>query len=114
VALASAAALAAALGRRINGFEGRHLSMSAAKITLAAAAMGAVCRLSSIAIHARIHGHRLPHLVDLGVSIPLGAGVFFVLARTLRVAELRTLEAACYTAVSHASRPEAGDPPARD
>jgi putative peptidoglycan lipid II flippase len=114
VALASAAALATALGRRIHGFEGRLLAMSAVKIILAALAMGAVCRVSSVAIHAGIHGNRLPHLVDLGVSIPLGAGVFYVLARTLRVAELRTLEAACYTAISHASRPEAGDPSARD
>jgi putative peptidoglycan lipid II flippase len=114
VALASAAALATALRRRMHGFEGRGLAISAAKITLAAAATGAVCRVSSVAIHAGIHGNRLPHLVDLGVSIPLGAGVFYVLARTLRVAELRTLEAACYTAISHASRPEAGDPSARD
>ncbi len=90
------------------------MAVSAAKIALAAFAMGAVCRASSLAIHAGVHGHRLPHLVDLGVSIPLGVGVFYVLARTLRVPELRTLEAACYTAISHARRPEAGDPPARD
>jgi len=114
VALAGAAALAIALRPRIKGLEGRRLAMSAAKITLAAAAMGGVCRVSSVAIHASVHGHRLPHLADLGVSIPLGAGVFYVLARTLRIPELRTLEAACYTAISHARRPEAGDPPARD
>ena len=114
VALAGAAALAIALRPRIKGLEGRRLAMSAAKITLAAAAMGGVCRVSSVAIHASVHGHRLPHLADLGVSIPLGVGVFYVLARTLRIPELRTLEAACYTAISHARRPEAGDPPARD
>ncbi|MGA2275782.1 MAG: murein biosynthesis integral membrane protein MurJ [Bryobacteraceae bacterium] len=114
VALAAAAALAAALRRRIKGIEGRRLAMSAAKITLAAVAMGAVCRVSSVMIHAGVHGHRMPHLADLGVSIPLGVGVFYVLARTLRIPELRALEAACYTAISHARRPEAGDPPARD
>jgi len=75
---------------------------------------GAACRISSVAIHAAVHGRRLPHLADLGVSIPLGVGVFYVLARVLRIPELRTLEAACYTAISHARRPEAGDPPARD
>jgi putative peptidoglycan lipid II flippase len=79
------------------------------------AAMGAVCRVSSLAIHGAIAGgHRLAHLADLAVSIPLGVGVFYALARALRIAELRTLEAACYTAISHARRPEAGDPPARD
>jgi putative peptidoglycan lipid II flippase len=114
VALAGAAALATALRRRIQGLEGRRLAVSAAKITLAAIAMGAVCRVSSLAIHAELHGHRLPHLADLGVSIPLGVGVFYVLARALRIPELRSLEAACYTAISHARRPEAGDPPARD
>ena len=114
VALAGAAALAAALRRRIEGIEGRRLAVSAAKTTLAAVAMGAACRISSVAIHAAVHGRRLPHLADLGVSIPLGVGVFYVLARVLRIPELRTLEAACYTAISHARRPEAGDPPARD
>ena len=114
VALASAAALAAALGRRIAGFEGRRLASSAAKITLAAIAMGAVCRVSSVTIHTWLRGARLPHLADLAVSIPLGVAIFFVIARTLRIPELCTLEAACYTAISHARRPEAGDPPARD
>jgi putative peptidoglycan lipid II flippase len=114
VALAGTVALAAALRRRTEGMEGRRLAMSAAKITLAAAAMGAVCYASSAAIHSTVHGHRLPYLADLGVSIPLGMGVFYVLARTLRIPEIRTLEAACYTAFSHARRPEAGDPPARD
>jgi hypothetical protein len=106
--------LGIALRQRIEGLEGRRLAVSAAKITLAAVAMGAVCRASSVMIHASVHGHRLLHLADLGVSIPLGLGVFYVLARTLRIPEIRTLEAACYTAISHARRPEAGDPPARD
>jgi len=114
VTLAGATALAATLRRRIEGFEGRRLAASAAKITLAALAMGAMCRISSVTIHSAVHGSRLPHLADLAISIPLGVGVFFLLARALRIAELRTLEAACYTAISHACRPEAGDPPARD
>ncbi len=114
VALAGAAALGIALRRRLRGLEGRSLAASAAKIALAAAAMGAVCRASSVTIHSELHGHRLPHLVDLSVSIPLGVGVFYALARALRIPELRTLEAACYTAISHARRPEAGDSPAGD
>ena len=114
VALAGAAGLGIALRRRLRGLEGRRLAMSGAKITLAAVAMGAVCRVSSVVVHTELHGHRLPHLVDLAVSIPLGAGIFYALARALRIPELRTLEAACYTAVSHALRPEAGDPPARN
>jgi len=114
VALAGAAALAAALRRRIESIEGPRLAVSAAKIALAAAAMGAVCRVSSLAIHGAIAGDRLAHLADLAVSIPLGVGVFYALARALGIAELRTLEAACYTAISHARRSKAGDPPARD
>jgi len=114
VALAGSVALALALRRRIAGLEGRRLAASAAKIALAAIAMGVVCRLSSLAIHTHLSGHRLPHLADLAISIALGAAVFYVLSRTLRVPEIRSLEAACYTAVSHARRPEAGDPPAGD
>ncbi len=114
VALAGAAALGAALRRRLCGLEGRRLAASAARIMLAAVTMGAVCRLSSLAVHSAVHGHRLPHLMDLAISIPLGAGVFYALARSLRIPELRTLEAACYTAISHALRPEAGDSPARN
>jgi len=114
VALAAAAALFAALRRRMGGFEGRHLAISAAKIALAGVAMGAVCRVSSVIIHTRLRGARLPHLADLCISIPLGVCVFYCLSRALRIDELRTLEAACYTAISHARRPEAGDPPARN
>ena len=114
VALTGAAALAAALRHRLHGFEGSRLAASAAKIALAALAMGAVCRVSSLTIHSAVRGYRLPHLADLAISIPLGVGVFFFVARALRIAELRTLEAACYTAISHARRPEAGDPPARN
>ena len=114
VALAGAAALAAALSRRIHGLEGRRLAASVVKVALAALAMGAVCRVSSVMIHAAAGGHRLAQVADLAISIPLGAGVFYALARMLRVPELQMLEAACYTAVSHAPRPEAGDPPARN
>jgi len=114
VALAGAAALATLMKRRLRGLEGRRLALSVVKIGLAAAAMGAACRGSSLAVHGLIRGPRLPHLMDLVISIPLGAAVFYALARALRVPELRTLEAACYTAISHARRPEAGDPPARD
>jgi len=114
VALGGAAALAAALRQRVHGIEGRSLAASAAKITLAAAAMGVACRASSVIIHSGLGGHRLLNLADVAISIPLGVAVFYSLARILRIPELRTLEAACYTAISHARRPEAGDPPARD
>jgi uncharacterized membrane protein len=75
--------------------------------------MGVACKLSSLAVHASLGARSHVALVDVAISIPLGAAVFFAAARAWRVEELEAVEAACYTAFRNALRPEVGDPPAR-
>jgi len=112
VALFGAAALYAALGRRVGGLQGRKLAGSAAKIAAAAALMGALCRTSSWAIHLVLGARKPATLADVAFSIPLGAAVFYAAARALRIEELEAVRNACYTALRNAPRPEVGDPPA--
>jgi putative peptidoglycan lipid II flippase len=113
VALVGALALLVPLSHRVQGLPLRELASSAAKILAASALMGMVCRLSSIAIHAAVGAGRGARLADVAISIPLGVAVFYRASQALGVAELEALRAACYTALSNASRPEVGDPPAR-
>jgi putative peptidoglycan lipid II flippase len=112
VALLGATALFALLRVRIQGIHGRRLAVTTAKVTLAAAIMGAACRASSAAIHLAAGESRLTHLTDVAVSIPLGAAVFYFVANRLHVDELEALVAACYTSIRNAPRPYVGDPPA--
>ncbi len=112
VALLGAATLFAVLERRIHGIHGRRLAATAVKVTLAAASMGVLCRISSAAIHLAAGG-RTAHVADVAVSIPLGAAVFYLAARQLRVGELEAVIAACYTSIRNAPRPEVGDSPPR-
>jgi len=110
VALFGAAALLALLHRRVGALPLRELAFSAAKILAASALMGVVCRLSGGVIHTAMGAGRGARLADVAVSVPLGVAVFYVSARALGVAELEAVRAACYTALSNASRPEVGDP----
>src|SRR4051794_25468022 len=106
VALFSAAALFELLRRRVGGLDTPHIASSAARVTLASAAMGAACWVAQ-------RGAGLPHAANLALCIPLGLGVFYTPARALRVPELEAVRTACYTFFSNAPRPELGDPPAR-
>jgi len=112
VALAGAATLLAILRGRIGGVRGRALAESGAKIAAAAGVMAAACMASSHVVRAAWAG-RAGQLADVAISGGLGAAVFLSAAWMLRVRELETLRDACYTAFRNASRPEAGDPPAR-
>ncbi|MGD0871204.1 MAG: murein biosynthesis integral membrane protein MurJ [Bryobacteraceae bacterium] len=111
VALSAAAALYALMRRRLGSLRGRMLAANAAKIAAASALMGAVCRASSLAVHAIATPERFAHLADIAVSIPFGAAIFYAAARSLGVPELEALKAACYTSNSNAPRFELGDPP---
>ena len=91
VALAGSAALFLLLRTRLGGLHGRRLAWSAAKISLAAGIMGAVCGASSLAIHALPATGKAAQLVDCAVSIPLGAAVFYAAARFLKVDELESV-----------------------
>ena len=114
VAVFGAVALFAMLRRRVRGIHGRRLARSAWKILAAASSMGVACRLSSVAIHAAAGAGRAARMVDVAVSIPLGAAVFYAAARALRVEELEALKTACYTSGSNAPRPDVSDPPPRN
>jgi putative peptidoglycan lipid II flippase len=114
VALVGAAGLFVMLGQRINGIHGRRLAATAVKVSLAAAMMGIVCRASSAAIHAAAGAGRFGHIIDVTVSIPLGAAIFYFAANRLQVEELEAVLSACYTSIRNAPRPEVGDPPARN
>ena len=113
VAVFGALVLLAVLQRRLHGIGLRKLAASGAKITASAALMGVVCSLSSRGIHAAMGARSHVALLDVAVSIPVGAAVFYAAARLLGIEELEAVEAACYTAFRNAPRPEVGDPPAR-
>jgi len=112
VALFGALALLALLDRRLHGMHLRKLAHSAWKIAAAAALMGVVCHLSSLAIRAAVGAGRASPLADVAISIPLGVAVFYAAARALGIEELEAVRTACYTAFRNAPRPEVGDPPA--
>jgi len=81
VALFGGIALFALLRRRLGTFEGRALGGIVLRIAAASAVMGAVCRASSLALHAAVHAQRAAQWLDAGISIPLGAAVFYGLVR---------------------------------
>jgi putative peptidoglycan lipid II flippase len=81
--------------RKLYGIEGRGLISTFAKVTLAAAAMGAVCWLVSHQIENNLGLDRLlARLINVGVSITVGIAVFCIVARLLKVEELTQLTGA--------------------
>jgi putative peptidoglycan lipid II flippase len=88
VALAGSGALFLFLRARLGGLHGRRLVRSGAKVLAAALVMGVACRASSMAVHALLGAGKAAQLADVAVSIPLGAAVFYAVARRLQVEEL--------------------------
>ena len=104
----------ALLRARTGGLHTRELAASAAKFAAASAIMGTACYVSSHLIHRAAGAGKPAQLMDVAVSIPLGALVFYGAARFLRIPEVEAVRTACYTALRNAPRPEVGDPPARN
>ena len=98
VALAGAAILFALLRRRTPSLNARHLGFAAARILLASAAMGAVCRISSLLIRSAVSAAKLAQLADVAVCIPLGAAVFYAAAHLLKIDELHQVRQALWPA----------------
>jgi putative peptidoglycan lipid II flippase len=90
VALFGSAALFLLLRKRIQRMHGRALAASVAKILAASAAMGIACYFSSRGVHDWLGAGKLSQLVDVAISIPLGAVVYYALCRAMRVAELES------------------------
>jgi putative peptidoglycan lipid II flippase len=76
---------------RLGGIHGRQLLTDTLKIAAASGAMAAAVFASHRGIEAWLGTAALPRLVDLAVSIPLGAGVLAVVCKLLRVAELEEI-----------------------
>jgi putative peptidoglycan lipid II flippase len=81
--------------RKLDGIEGRGLLSTFAKVTLASAAMGAVCMFLSDRIENYLGmGGLFARLIDVGASIAVGVAVFYFVARLLKVGELTQLTGA--------------------
>ncbi len=78
------------LRSRIGGIHGRALAKSVLQIVAASAGMGLVVVLASSGIQSALGVSKLARLADLAVSIPLGALIFYLLCRWLKVAEFDT------------------------
>ncbi|MGE0131954.1 MAG: murein biosynthesis integral membrane protein MurJ [Blastocatellales bacterium] len=95
VAIINFALLFFFMRRKLDGIEGRGLFAAFAKVTLASAAMGAVCWL----VNNRIENYLgldglFARFINVGVSIVVGIIMFYLAASLLRVSELNQLTAA--------------------
>ena len=88
VALFNFTALFWILRNRIGGIHGRALLRSVLQISVASLAMGIAVALASHGIEAWLGVGRLARLLNLILSIPFGAAVYYGVSRALHVAEL--------------------------
>jgi len=78
--------------RRLGGVEGRSLITTFIKVLIASLLMGAICWFTSQAIESRLGTESLiARLIDVGVSVALGIGAFFTIARLLKVGEMEQM-----------------------
>ncbi len=73
---------------KLGGIHGRRLARTTLRVSMASVAMGLVVWLSSKGITHVLGAGTMARLVDLGVSIPLGLGVLYWTARSLKIEEL--------------------------
>jgi putative peptidoglycan lipid II flippase len=85
VAVASLVILLVVMRRRLGSINGRELFIVFWKTSVASGVMGGLCYLSSGAIHQWLGTTHRAAFVDLGISIPLGAGVYFALSQAMRI-----------------------------
>ena len=92
VALFNFAALLLLIRKRIGGLEGAALLRSFGKIVAASVLLAVVCFSSDYWIRALVGAHFIALLIDLTVSITLGAAAFYAACLLLRVEELTTAQ----------------------
>jgi putative peptidoglycan lipid II flippase len=90
VASFGAIALFWVLRNRLGGIHGRRLLKSTLKIALASLIMGVAIKASTIGFADWLGVSRLGRLVDLAVSIPAGAAVFWAVCSVVKVPELES------------------------
>ena len=88
VALLNFALLYFIMQRRIQGLEGRRTLLTIIKILIASAAMGAACWAMSAGITRLIGDHFAARVINVSVSVGLGALIFYAGAWLLKVEEL--------------------------
>lgn len=94
VAIVNALLLLFFMRRKLGGLEGRSLSLSFAKVSVAATVMGILCWQVSHGIEQMLGTRSLSARgLNVGGSVGLGIIVFFLVARLLRVTEITQLTA---------------------
>lgn len=92
VSIVNFALLFVFLRRKVGKIEGSRLLSTFIKVVAAATVMGAVCWLVSNQIEAALGNLSLmARLLDVGGSIAIGIGVFYLAARVFKVSELDQL-----------------------
>ena len=84
----SSLALLLLLRGKIGGLQGREMLTGLAKIVVAAALMGAVCRAVVVVSHTLLSAPALARIADIAIGIPAGLASFYAIASALRVPEL--------------------------
>jgi putative peptidoglycan lipid II flippase len=92
VALINFAILLMLLRVRIGGVDGRALALNFVKIALSSAVMAGACWASSSAVHKILRPGFPQYVLDLAVSIPVGAAAFYGVCARLGVPELQDAE----------------------
>jgi len=88
VSVASFLILLLVLRRRIGPLTAGQMFPTFWKAATASLVMGCLCYISSSAIHRWLGATHTASFVDLAISIPVGAGVYFAMCKLLGVAEI--------------------------
>lgn len=68
---------------RIDGIHGRAIASQFVRVAGASGVMAALVALSSHGVHSWLGNSQLARLVDIGISLPLGLGVYYVCCKLL-------------------------------
>jgi putative peptidoglycan lipid II flippase len=90
VALLNFALLYFFMQKRINGIEGRKTAVSILKIILASLVMAIACWAVSQGVYQFVGDTRVARMINVMVSVGVGAGVFYVAAYWMGVEELKS------------------------
>jgi len=100
----SAVTLLWILRGKIGGINGRAMTRSFARILIAAAATGLVCRGVVLASHHFFGASLAARMLDVAPGIPAGAASFYIVAAALRIPELAETRAAVMQKLGRAPR----------
>lgn len=93
VAIVNCTLLLFFLRRKLGGIEGGSLATSFSKVLAASLVMGAVCWFISQRLPLLVGDRLIGRLINVGVSVAVGALIFGITAKLLRVGELEQITA---------------------